>query len=191
MTQQILNFVTLSETKINTMKNCIIALIICLPFISTAEETWDTMALKTPEGVAALMLEFISCEIGEEKDWEEYRKLFLPNAQKISINRKAPPNRQIRVLTLEEFVRRGREIYPRDGFEETVIGLKVNEFNGIANVFQSFYCKNLKGTYEARGVNSFQLVKAEGRWWIASTSFTNETEDLPLPDELLFEEYRK
>jgi len=151
----------------------------------------DSLALKTPAGITEKMLEFISCEIGEEKDWEEYRNLFLPTAIKISINRKAPPHRQIRVLNLEEFVRIGRQSYPRDGFNEIVIGLKINEFNGIANVFQSFYCKNLTGTYEARGVNSFQLVYAEDRWWIASSTFTNESEELKLPDELLFEEYRE
>lgn len=150
----------------------------------------DTMALKTPEGITSKMLEFISCEIGEKKDWEEYRNLFLPTAQKISINRKAPPNRQVRTRNLEEFIRFGREAYPRDGFEEIVIGVTVNEFNGLANVFQSFYCKNLTGTYEARGVNSYQLVFADDRWWIASTTFINESDEVPLPEELLFEEHR-
>ncbi|MGK0391770.1 MAG: hypothetical protein ACI94Y_004537 [Maribacter sp.] len=59
----------------------------------------------------------------------------------------------------------------------------MNEFNGIANVFQSFYCKNLLGTYEERSVNSYQLVVyADDRWWISSTTFINETEANPIPN---------
>ncbi len=171
-----------------SIKNILLLTTFLLPLFSSAQI--DTIALKTPEGITSKMLEFISCDIGELKDWEEYRNLFLATAQKISINRKAPPGRQVRTRNLEEFIRFGREAYPRDGFEEIVIGIKVNEFNGIANVFQSFYCKNLKGTYEARGVNSFQLVYANNRWWIASTTFTNESEESPLTSDLLFEEYR-
>lgn len=151
----------------------------------------DSVALQTPEGITSKMLEFISCEKGEVKDWNEYRNLFLPLAQKISINdRKEGPSR-VRVLNLEEFVRYFSPQYSKYGFNEIVIGLDVNEFNGIANVFQSFHCKTPDGSYEARGVNSFQLVYNENRWWIASTMFTNESKDNPLTNELLFEEYRQ
>jgi len=93
-------------------------------------------------------------------------------------------------MNIEEFVRYAGPTYPKEGFEEYVIGLDVNEFNGIATVFQSFYCKTLSGSYEARGVNSYQLVYLNDRWWIASTMFVNETDDVKLPNELLFEEYR-
>ena len=165
-------------------------LLIC--FSATLFSQEDPSYLKTPEGVAAKMLEFISFEKGEEKDWDEYRNLFLPSAQKISIRPKSgePIFRQVRTMNIEEFVRYAGPSYSKDGFEEYVIGLDVKEFNGIASVFQSFYCRNLDGSYEARGVNSYQLVQVNDRWWIASTMFSNETEDKKLPDELLFEEYR-
>ena len=150
----------------------------------------DSIALKSPEGITAKMLELISGEKDAPRDWDTYRNLFLPRAQKVSINRKAPPNRQVRVSNLEEFVRNVGPLYARDGFEEIVIGLEVNEFNGIANVFQSFYCKNLIGTYERRGINSYQLVYADDRWWIASVTFANEDETHPIPEEYLFKEHR-
>lgn len=151
----------------------------------------DTMALKTPEGVAAKMLEFISFEKDEVKDWDEYRNLFLPGAQKLSFRPKDGESlrRQVSAMNIEEFVRYAGPGYPKSGFEEYVIGLDVKEFNGIASVFQSFYCKTLDGSYEARGVNSYQLVFLNNRWWIASTMFVNESEDTKLPNALLFEEY--
>jgi len=163
-----------------------------LSFVTISQAQIDTMALKTPEGVAAKMLEFISFEKDEVKDWDEYRNLFLPGAQKMSFRPKDGQSlrNQVRAMNIEEFVRYAGPGYPKNGFEEYVIGLDVKEFNGIASVFQSFYCKTLDGSYEARGVNSYQLVFLNNRWWIASTMFVNESENVVLPNELLFEEFQ-
>lgn len=146
--------------------------------------------LASPEGITDRFLELISGDQGEVRDWEAFRSLHLPTAQLYFLNQAAPPGNQARAFNLEEFVRLIGPSYARDGFEEIAIGLTINEFNGIANVFQSFHAKNLTGTYEKRGVNSFQLVFLQNRWWIASTTFINEGEDSPLPDELLYPEYR-
>ena len=37
----------------------------------------------------------------------------------------------------------------------------------------------------ARGINSIQLVKAQGRWWIASLIWEDEREGLALPEKYL------
>jgi len=150
----------------------------------------DTMALKTPEGITAKMLEFISFEKGETKDWDEFRNLFLPTAQMIALDPDAPPHRQASAMNLEEFIRYAGPNYPKEGFEEIVIGVEVDEFNGIATVFQSFHCKTPSGSYEARGINSYQLVYLNDRWWIAGSMFINESEDVKLPNKYLFEEYQ-
>ena len=152
---------------------------------------FDTTAVKTIEGITDKMIELISMDIGEERDWDEYRNLFLPTAQKMSIRKTRDGQERMSVMNIEEFVRNVGPLYPRDGFEEYAIGLTVNEFNGIAVVFQSFYCKNLTGTYEKRGINSYQLVYLNDRWWIASTLFTNESDATPLPDKYLFEKYQE
>lgn len=170
-------------------------IVICL-FLANSANLFcqiDTMALKTPEGVAEKMLEFISFKKGEVKNWDEYRNLFLPNAAKFVLYPKEgnlPLNKQVSSWNIEEFVRYANEGYSRAGFEEYVIGLDVKEFNGVATVFQSFYCRTLDNSYESRGVNTYQLVFLNNRWWIASSAFTNETENNKLPDELLFSEYR-
>ena len=134
----------------------------------------DTTSLKTIKGITDKMLEFISFDKDEVKDWDEYRNLFLPSARKTSIRPDAPRlSSQVRSMNIEEFVRYAGPSYPAKGFEEYAIGLDVQEFNGIANVFQSFYCKTPDGSYEARGINSFQLVYLNDRWWIASTMYIN------------------
>jgi len=150
----------------------------------------DSTDVQSVEAITDKMLEMISGDIGEERDWETYRQLFLPTAQKISIRKSKNGQSSARSMNIEEFVRNVGPLYARDGFEEYKIGLTVHEFNGIATAFQSYYCKNLTGTYEARGVNTYQLVYVDDRWWIASTLFAAESDGVKLTDEYLFEEYR-
>ena len=167
--------------------------ILILLLVSFSVKTFaeiDTTAVKSIEGITNKMLELISGDIGETRNWDKFRNLFLPTAQTMIVNQKASPSKQVKTINLEEFVRYIGPSYKRDGFKEIAIGLTVNEFNGIANVFQSYHCKNLTGTYEKRGINSYQLVYANGRWWIASTTFTNETDENKIPDNYLFEEYK-
>lgn len=172
-------------------KSPLLFAIICFLSSSPLKAQSDTTSVKTIKGITDKMLEFISFEKDEVKDWDEYRNLFLPSARKTSIRPEAPRlSSQVRSMNIEEFVRYAGPNYPAKGFEEYAIGLDVQEFNGIANVFQSFYCKTPDGSYEARGINSFQLVYLNDRWWIASTMFINETEDIKLPNKYLFKEYQ-
>ncbi|MEL6988666.1 MAG: hypothetical protein AAGK97_12655, partial [Bacteroidota bacterium] len=146
----------------------------------------DDEHLKSIEGITSELLKIISVEIGEDPDWERYRDLYLPGATKISVRKNAPAGKQVRTFTVDEFIERVGPLYARDGFEEFATGLSVHEYNGIATAFQSFECRNLKGTYKATGINSFHLVYADDRWWIASTSFVNEDPDFKIPDEYKF-----
>ena len=152
----------------------------------------DTLALKTIEGITGEMLKFISCDIGEEKNWDIFRNLFTPNTQFVSKRYDKEGREQVRARSLEEFVRSGKIIYPRDGFIEYPIGdIQIHEFNGVATAFQPFYCKTLTGSYEARGINSYHLVKKDNRWWITHSLYTNESDENPLINEWLYEEYRR
>ena len=101
------------------------------------------------------------------------------------VNTSAPPSRQVKTIPIDEFVEKYSAGYSRDGFFEESTGLIVNEFNGVANAFQSFYCKNLIGTYENRGVNTYQLIFADKRWWITNIAFANETEESKVPQQFL------
>ncbi len=157
--------------------------IVLLLFFAMAHGQSDTTSVKTIKGITDKMLELISVPIGEEPDWEEYRNLFLPTAQKISLRPDGKPGRQVRSWNLEQFIRAVGPLYAKDGFEEVSVGLTINEYNGIATAFQSFYAKNLLGTYESRGINCYQLVFADGRWWIANTVFVNEDPNNTIPSK--------
>ena len=147
-----------------------------------------TSTTNTIEGITNMMLELISGDKGASRDWNTFKSLFLPSAQLMATNIAQDGSYQVSAMSIDEFVTNIGPVYSRDGFEEYSIGLTVNEFNGIANVFQSFYCKNLVGTYEKRGINSYQLIFKENRWWVANLLFTNETDKSPLPEKYLTKE---
>jgi len=164
----------------------LIVLVLSLLFVaSSVNAQIDTTALKTIKGITDKMLELISVPIGEDPDWHEYRNLFIATTQKNSFNPKAKPGREVLSLNLEEFIRNVGPLYGRDGFEEVSIGLTYHEYNGIAIAFQAYHCKNLLGTYEMRGVNTYQLVYKEDRWWIVSGLFVNEDPDNKIPEEYI------
>lgn len=155
-------------------------------FVVQNIDAQDTIAVKTIEGTVNKMIELLSVEKGEANDWESYKYLFLPGAHKIILNPDAKnPIGKALVFNLEEFIRFYGHQYPKDGFIETTIGLKIDEYNGIANVFQAYHAKTLDGKYDKKGINSYQLVFFDGRWWIASTTWTNETEDNKIPKKYL------
>jgi len=170
------------NTKITTHLSLTIALLI---MSNTALAQIDTTALKTVKGITDKMLELISVPIGEEPNWEEYRNLFLPTAQKYSLDPNAKPGREVRAMNMEEFIRNVGPLFGRDGFKEMSIGLTLHEYNGIAIAFQAYHAKNLKGTYEMRGVNTYQLVYKQGRWWIVNGLFVNEDPANKIPNEYL------
>ena len=73
------------------------------------------------------------------------------------------------------------------GFTERILDMQTFEWGDIAHVLVLFD-SNIPGDgREPRaGVDSFQLIKRDGRWWIASITNERPATDRPLPE--LFEQ---
>lgn len=140
--------------------------------------------VKSVNGILHELLEIISAEKGEVRDLEALRNLFLPEATFSVLSAGPDSARHLETVNLDDFMESLQDEYYENGFEERELGKVVHEFNGIASVFQSFYGKDSEGN-ELRGINSFQLVFMNGRWWIAHTIWTFETEDVKIPSQYL------
>lgn len=151
---------------------------------NTSTKMTTAQAVQTIEGITAKMLELISGPVGQERNWEEFRTLFLPTAQFISLNPQAKDGEKARSLNLEEFVRMLGPLYAKEGFYEEPLNIQINEFNGMANAFQSYTARNSSRTYQAKGINNFILVHVDNRWWIASSTWANEDTNNRVPDNL-------
>ncbi len=87
-------------------------------------------------------------------------------------------------VTLDEFIEYLKEPYYEEGFTEYGTGKLIQEYNGIAQVFQSFYAKDSDGE-EGRGIMSYQLIYHSERWWITSVLWTSNDNGVPVPEEYI------
>jgi hypothetical protein len=101
----------------------------------------DTNAVKSIEGTVKEVLRLVSGEKGQARNWEALRNLFLPTATFTVLNNNDSIPRPVETVSLDDFIKLMHDEYYEQGYLEYEIGKTVDEYNGIANVFQSFYAK--------------------------------------------------
>ena len=135
---------------------------------------------KTIDGIVNEGLKIITGDSTKIRDWEAFRNLFAPDATFTVLMHDSTGAGKYRTFSLEAFVRIGMRGYQKHGFIETEIKKTVDEYNGIAQVFQSYYAKGKD--HEEHGINSYQLVNDGSRWWITSLIWTDNTNGVELPE---------
>jgi hypothetical protein len=146
--------------------------------------------VESPEAIVQAAYASIAREPGQRFDWDRFRSLFLPEARLI-------PNTEQRqgsfdVLTTEGFIEWIQAFTPPpgsandQGFQEEQVSADVVRYGDVAHVF-STYQKHFWGSDQilGRGINSFQLVHNDGRWWIAGIAWDEENGAGPIPAEYL------
>ncbi len=139
----------------------------------------------SPEALVTAAYEAIQRAPGERYDWARFRSLFLPQARLI-------PNAEqsggaFVVHTPDTFAALVDSFTvvggPQDrGFAEEQVHAEVEQYGDIAHVF-STYQKRFWGSDQilGRGINSFQLVRHDGRWWIVGIIWDETTGAGPIP----------
>ena len=144
-----------------------------------------------PEDVASIdaimttIYDVISGPAGEERDWDRFRSLFIDGARLIP--RSASNPNGATVMSPEEYVARASANFMENGFFELEIGRKVDRYGDIAQVFSAYAAKRSADDEKPfmRGINSFQLLHHDGRWWIVTIYWQAETPDNPVPAEYI------
>jgi hypothetical protein len=124
----------------------------------------------------------ISGPPGQKRDFDRMRSLFAPGATLKAIGPKG-----VRGGTLEDYIARNREALEKEGFTERELGRRVEVWGNLATAWSSYDGRTAKGSFHERGINSFQLVKIDGKWLVASILWQEETPEFPLPANLIQE----
>lgn len=122
----------------------------------------------------------VSVKKDEKIDTAAFRKLFLPTAH-FTVVGEEDGNQIHETMTLSQFIETLTDEYYSKGFYEINQGQIIEEYNGIAQVIQSFYAEDSDGIKDY-GVGSYQLIYSGKRWWIANmiwTSSRNKGKDIP------------
>jgi hypothetical protein len=159
----------------------------------------DWPAAKNPSDVdsvdhlIASLYDVVSGPAGE-RDWDRFRSLFVPDGRIVSIvpesaaTKRAPARKgDADFLTPDMFVQQNDSYFKANGFFERSIAIRVEKFGNLVEVWSTAELRDAKDDAKpsARGIDSFQIVRAHGRFWIASLLIEHEREGVTLPAKYL------
>ena len=128
----------------------------------------------------------ISGPAGQERDWDRFKNLFIPEAKLIPTGQRQDGSVGYTAWGVEEYIERVRPQFLQTGFFEDEISRETEQFGNIAHVFSTY--KSMReegGDVFARGINSFQLLWDVERWWVVSVYWSAENANHPIPSEYL------
>ena len=158
------------------------------------------LAAKNPSDVdsvdhlIASLYDVISGPAGKPRDWDRFRSLFLPDGRLGVIRPDTPASAEQPVrksdavlLTPDMYVERDDPYFKTHGFFERSIANRVDEFGNLVHVWSTYESRHAAedATPFTRGINSIQIVHAQGRFWIASIMWDDERSGLTLPEKYL------
>lgn len=123
--------------------------------------------------------EVISGPPGQKRDFDKMRAMFAPGATMRAIGPKG-----VRGGTVEDYIARNAAVLEKEGFTERELGRRIELWGNLATAWSSYDGRTANGSFHERGINSIQLVKADGKWLVASILWQEETPENALPAEL-------
>ena len=153
------------------------------------------------DAIIAASYDVISGPVGKKRDWARERSLFYPGARLIPTatvpgkndvdlaTGRVRPNGGLapQVLDVEGYIARVEPLFAKEGFYETEVSRRTEQFGRIAHVWSTYESRRDPSEPEPfmRGVNSFQLFNDGNRWWILSVYWQHESSQYPLPKRYL------
>jgi hypothetical protein len=133
------------------------------------------------EAIMAAVYDVISGPAGQPRNWDRMRSLFAANARLMPLGRAG-----LRSGSVEDYISSSGAMLESRGFTEREIGRIIEQYGDIAHVFSAYEGRFSAGEPSPiRGINSFQLVRHGGRWWVVSIMWQAETPDNPIPTRYL------
>jgi hypothetical protein len=126
--------------------------------------------------------EIISGPPGQKRDFDKMRTMFAPGALLRVITPKG-----IRGGDLEGYIKASGPILEKGGFTEKELGRRTEVYGNLATVWSAYDGRTASGSFHERGINSFQLVKVDGKWLVASILWQEEGTPVvfPLPADMI------
>jgi len=138
-------------------------------------------AQETPGEALDALYDVISGPVGEARDWERFRSLFLPGAQMNVVVTGAEGNERVVVLTLDDYIERNGEALAEIGFNETETRRETFLYGGMATLLSAYEAIRADtGETVATGVNSLTILNDQGQWKIASIAWRAADDDWPV-----------
>jgi hypothetical protein len=148
--------------------------------IAAASVTATSADLASIDRAIRGVYEVISGPPGQKRDFDRMRSMFAPGATMKAIGPKG-----VRGGTVEDYIARNSAILEKEGFTERELGRRVEIWGNLATAWSSYDGRTADGSFHERGINSFQLVRVEGRWLVASILWQEEKPEFVLPADMI------
>jgi len=125
---------------------------------------------------------------GKRPNWDRLTPLFHPDARFIPPARE---NNPVAAITFTQYRERSEKnlgtLPPDQGFYERGIAHRIETFGNIAHVWSSYESRRKPDDAQpfTRGINSFQFVRQDNRWWVLAIFWDSERADNPIPEKYL------
>lgn len=139
----------------------------------------------SPEAIVLAFYQSGSC--APAPDWDRFRALFVPGARLVLVRRADDAPRAL-ASSVDEYVARAAVRALPDRFTERELAHRTLRYGDLVNVWSSYEARRTPDGAPPtilRGVNSFQLVRSDGRWWIAGLAWQSDLDAGPVPAEYL------
>jgi hypothetical protein len=171
------------------------------PLVGTLTAHPDWLAAKsrpsdvdTADHLVASLYDVISGAAGKPRDWDRFRSLFLPDGRLGVVRPETPATKDaparkgdVVFLTPDMYVQRDDSYFKTHGFFERSIANRVEVFGNLVHVWSTYESRHAEHDSQpfARGINSIQIVYAQGRFWVANIVWDEERPGLALPEKYL------
>lgn len=146
----------------------------------------DPAEVATIDGILDALYDVISGPVGQPRDWDRMRALFLPEARLIPTGPAPTGGRRARALTVEDYI---RDVGPRleaMGFHEREIARRTEQWGNIAHAWSTYDGRTAEAPdTPLLGINSIQLFHDGQRWWVANIFWEAEREGNRVPESYL------
>jgi hypothetical protein len=148
----------------------------------------------TVEHLVGAIYDVISGPAGKPRDSGRFCSLFLPDGRLGVIRADAPATANQPAhksdavfLTPDMYVERDDPYFKTQGFFERSIANRVEEFGNLVHVWSTYESRHAADdpTPFTRGINSIQIIHAQGRYWVANIMWDDERPGLTLPEKYL------
>jgi len=135
------------------------------------------------DSVIAEMYDIVSFEPGQRPDWDRQNVIFAPDARLVRVH-----DGGVFEFDLESY-RKNFEAMIDSGempsFWEAELWRETRRFDDVAHVLSAYTSRRTRdGEFLGRGVNSVQLFRRDGRWWISAMIWRREGKTVRIQDTL-------
>lgn len=142
--------------------------------------------VETVDGILSNLYGIISGPAGERRNWDAFRALFRPEARLNALGKDRTGNPRLSSMAIEDYIRNAASSFEQNGFFERELHRVTETYGDLVHIFSTYESRRTAdGEVFARGINSIQLVRKDGRFWIVNILWNSESADNPIPEKYL------